>query len=171
MYNKSIRGKPLLIVANKQDLDQSVDVVDITYFFRIDEICNLLGTPCLIITSGMTDRMDLKNGMDWLMENIIENYKTLKNRMRFNGILSPIKRFKRQRTSVPKQVCSYLRVESFDHAAFYLKLCFELELFRNFFSAYSSTTWPAHTIGSICVCCLTTSSESKWSYIKCNKTH
>lgn len=104
MYDKDIRGKPLLIVANKQDLDESIDVVDITYFFRIDEICNLVGSPCLIITSGKNDRFDLRDGLDWLTENIIENYKNLKNRMKFNGLMSPIKRFKRQRTSLYRQV-------------------------------------------------------------------
>lgn len=103
MNNKHIRGKPLLIVANKQDLDQSIDVVDITYFFRIDEICNHLGTPCLIIPCGKFDNNDLHKGLDWLVENMMENYKTLKNRMRFN-VLSPITRFKRQRTSLPHKV-------------------------------------------------------------------
>lgn len=118
MYHKNIRGKPLLIVANKQDLDQSIDVVDITYFFRIDEICNLLSTPCLIITSGMGNRTDLKDGMDWLVESIIENHNTLKNRMRFNGLLSPITRFKRQRTSLPRKVC--VRVV-FENSNIYMK--------------------------------------------------
>lgn len=107
MYDKDIRGKPLLIVANKQDLDESIDVVDITYFFRIDEICNLVSSPCLIITSGKNDRSDLKDGIDWLTENIIDNYKNLKNRMKFNGLMSPIKRFQRQRTSLPRHVCTH----------------------------------------------------------------
>lgn len=105
MHNKYIRGKPLLIVANKQDLDQSIDVVDITYFFRIDELCNLLGTPCWIITSGAVDRTDLNNGIEWLVDTIVDNYKSLKNRIRFNGLLTtPIKRFRRERTSLPKKV-------------------------------------------------------------------
>lgn len=105
MHNKHIRGKPLLIVANKQDLQQSIDVVDITYFFRIDELCNLLGTPCWIIPSGASDRTDLQSGMEWLVDTIVENYKTIKNRIRFNdSILSPIKRFRRDRTSLPRKV-------------------------------------------------------------------
>ncbi|XP_031625813.1 ADP-ribosylation factor 1-like isoform X2 [Contarinia nasturtii] len=104
MHNKFIRGKPLLIVANKQDLDQSIDVVDITYFFRIDELCNLLGTPCNIVTSSIADRSDLQIGMEWLVDTIVDNYKSLKNRNRFNGLLTtPIKRFKRERTSLPKK--------------------------------------------------------------------
>lgn len=108
MHNKYVRGKPLLIVANKQDLDQSIDVVDITYFFRIDEICNRLGTPCWIITSGAADRSELQNGMDWLIDTIVNNYKSLKNRRRFNDLLTtPLKRFKRERTSLPKKVCNF----------------------------------------------------------------
>lgn len=109
MHNKHIQGKPLLIVANKQDIDQSIDVVDITYFFRIDEICNLLGTPCWIITSGTADRVDLQNGMDWLIDTIVSNYKSLKNRRRFNDLLTtPIKRIRRERTSLPKKVRKFL---------------------------------------------------------------
>lgn len=105
MHNKHIRGKPLLIVANKQDLDQSIDVVDITYFFRVDEICNSIETPCWFIASGASDRTDLHNGMEWLVETIVDNYKTIKNRMKFNdSILSPFKRFRRERTSLPKKV-------------------------------------------------------------------
>lgn len=95
----------MLIVANKQDLDQSIDVIDITYFFNINELCNQLQTPCWIIPSGELNRTDLGEGMEWLLDNIIDNYKTLKNRMRFNGLLqSPITRFKRQRTSLPHSV-------------------------------------------------------------------
>lgn len=105
MHNRHIRGKPLLIVANKQDLDQSIDVIDITYFFRIDELCNLLGTPCWIITSGAADRSELQIGMEWMVDTIVDNYKSLKNRIRFNGLLTtPIKRFRRERTSLPKKV-------------------------------------------------------------------
>lgn len=104
MHNKHIRGKPLLIVANKQDLDESLDVIDITYFFRVDELCNLLGTPCLIVPCGQFDHAELSNGFAWLIDNVAENYKTLKNRMRFNVLSSPIKRFRRQRTSVPRKV-------------------------------------------------------------------
>lgn len=104
MHNKHVRGKPLLIVANKQDLDESIDVIDITYFFRIDELCNMLGTPCLIVPCGKFDHTDLSNGVGWLVDNVVENYKTLKNRMRFNVLSSPIKRFRRQRTSLPHKV-------------------------------------------------------------------
>lgn len=99
----------MLIVANKQDLDQSIDVIDITYFFNINELCNELETPCLIIPSGQLNRIELDDGMEWLIDNIMENYKTLKNRMRFNGLRqSPINRFMRQRTSLPQNVCKFL---------------------------------------------------------------
>lgn len=118
MHNKHIRGKPLLIVANKQDIQQSIDVVDITYFFRIGELCNLLGTPCWIVTSGAADRSELHNGTEWLVDTIVENYKTLKNRMRFNDLLTTplLKRFKRERTSLPRKVHESIQniFQSFD---------------------------------------------------------
>lgn len=107
MLNKHIRGKPLLIVANKQDLEHSIDVIDITYFFRIDELCNRLGTPCQIIASGEgADRTDLHNGIEWLVDKIIENHKSLENRIRFNDTFtSPVKQFKGDRKTLLKKVC------------------------------------------------------------------
>lgn len=102
MHHRHIRGKPLLIIANKQDIPDSIDVIDITYYFHIDEICNRLGTPCLIITSGEDNRQDITVGMDWIVEYVCSNYKALRNRIVFNDIpRSPQKRFIRQRTSVP----------------------------------------------------------------------
>lgn len=105
MSHKHIRGKPLLIIANKQDINDSIDVVDITYFFQIDEICNKIGSPCLIITSGETLRNELSYGMEWIVTHILENYKTIKNRIRFNCLPStPGKRFNRLRTSFTQKV-------------------------------------------------------------------
>lgn len=105
MHNRHIRGKPLLIVANKQDLEQSIDVIDITYFFRIDELCNRLGTPCQIIASGGEDRTDLHNGIEWLTDRIVENHKSLENRIRFNDTFtSPVKHFKGDRKIILKKV-------------------------------------------------------------------
>lgn len=107
MHNRHIRGKPLLIVANKQDLEHSIDVIDITYFFRIDELCNRLGTPCQIIASGGADRTDVHNGMEWLVDKIIENHKSLENRIRFNDTFtSPVKQFKGDRKTLLKKVCN-----------------------------------------------------------------
>lgn len=109
MHNRHIRGKPLLIVANKQDLEQAIDVADITYFFRIDELCNRLGTPCRIIASGANDRNDLQNGIEWLVDIIAENHKSLKNRIRFNDTFtSPSKQQKGDRKSLLKRVCHNL---------------------------------------------------------------
>lgn len=107
MHNRHIRGKPLLLVANKQDLEHSIDVIDISYFFRIDELCNRLGTPCQIIASGAADRSDLHNGMEWLVDTIIDNYRSLENRIRFNdAFTSPVKPFKGERKNILKKVCN-----------------------------------------------------------------
>lgn len=109
MSHKNIRGKPLLIIANKQDMEDAIDVVDITYYFHIDEMSNLMGTPCYIIKSGMSSREELIEGMEWLVSHIVEHYKELKNRIRFNRLfITPIRRLSRQRTSIPTQkVCFF----------------------------------------------------------------
>lgn len=110
MRNRHIRGKPLLIVANKQDLEQAIDVIDITYFFHIDELCNRLGTPCRIVASGDEDRIDLHSGMEWLVDKIVENHKSLQNRIRFNDTFeSPAKHSKADRKSLLKRVCTHIK--------------------------------------------------------------
>lgn len=108
MSHKNVRGKPLLIIANKQDMEDAIDVVDITYYFHIDEIVNLMGTPCYIIKSGTNSREELVEGVEWLVNHIVSHYNELRNRIRFNGLfVSPLRRFSRQRTSIPAQkVCS-----------------------------------------------------------------
>lgn len=105
MIHKHIRGKPLLIIANKQDIDDSIDIVDITYFFQVDEMCNKLGSPCLMISSGENSRSELNYGLEWIVTNILENYKAYKNRIRFNCLPStPIKKIDRLRTSLTQKV-------------------------------------------------------------------
>lgn len=105
MKHKHIRGKPLLIIANKQDINDSIDVVDITYYFEIDEMCNKLGTPCLIVTSGDGFRKELSYGMEWILRNILVNYKSIKNRMQFNCLpLTPVGKINRMRTSLTHRV-------------------------------------------------------------------
>lgn len=104
MSHPNVCGKPLLIVANKQDINDSVDIVDVTYFFGIDDTSQTFGTPYKIVASGTNYRMELNDGIDWLIDCIIKNYKTLKNRILFNRLLTPIKRIKRQRTSLMKKV-------------------------------------------------------------------
>lgn len=104
MSHKNIRGKPLLIIANKQDVENAIDVVDITYYFHIDEMCNLFSTPCYIITSGASSHDELSDGMEWLVKHIVDHYNELKNRIRFNRLFtSPMRRLSRQRTSIPTQ--------------------------------------------------------------------
>lgn len=107
MRHKHVRQKPMLIVANKQDLSESLDLVDITYFFHIDEMANLLGTPTFLAACGHENYNDLFVGIDWLTNYIIANFNVLTNRMRFNrSILSPVGKLKRQMTSMPRKVSS-----------------------------------------------------------------
>lgn len=118
MSHKNVRQKPLLIVANKQDLDESLDLVDITYYFHIDELANLLGTPSFIATCGYRNQHDLFIGIEWLVDYIVTNMHALTNRMQFNrSVLSPIiGRIRRQMTSVPRKVSDF----QFGHFSFLL---------------------------------------------------
>lgn len=103
--HKNVRQKPLLIVANKQDLEDSFDLVDITYYFHIDELANLLGTPCYIATCGHNNHNDLFVGIEWLVDHIVTNFHSITNRIRFNrSTMSPVDRIRRQLTGIPRRV-------------------------------------------------------------------
>lgn len=105
MRHKHVRQKPLLIVVNKQDLSESLDLVDITYYFHIGEMANLLGTPTFIAACGQGNYNDLFVGVEWLSNFIVANWHVLTNRIRFNrSILSPVVKLKRQMTSTPRKV-------------------------------------------------------------------
>lgn len=79
-------GKPFLILANKQDLENSVDFIEIGELLQIENLANKLRTPCSIKPCSMicSDLNGHEDGINWLIDNINENWKDLKNRLNFD---------------------------------------------------------------------------------------
>lgn len=79
-------GKPFLILANKQDLENSVDFIEIGELLQIENLANKLRTPCSIKPCSMicSDLNGHEDGIDWLIDSINENWKDLKNRLNFD---------------------------------------------------------------------------------------
>lgn len=79
-------GKPFLILANKQDLENSIDFIEIGELLQIENLANKLRTPCSIKPCSMiyTDINGQEDGIQWLIQSINENWKDLKNRLNFD---------------------------------------------------------------------------------------
>lgn len=110
-HNKYMGGKPILIVANKQDLNDFVDIIDISRVFSIEKLANKTRTPTLICSSGMNQRHELLDGVDWMIKLILANIKVIHNRIKFFDTVTS-SRFSertvdRPRTSRERRIVSY----------------------------------------------------------------
>ncbi|CAH1968219.1 unnamed protein product [Acanthoscelides obtectus] len=87
MSSDKIAGKPLLLLANKQDNENAVDEVDIIESLQIERLANTRRCPTLVQSCSAneqdSDRLDpgIRQGYDWLLGTIIRNYKTLHERV------------------------------------------------------------------------------------------
>ncbi len=111
-HNKYMGGKPILIVANKQDSNDFVDIIDISRVFSIEKLANKTRTPTLICSSGMNQRNELLDGLDWMIQLILDNIKIIHNRIKFFDTVS-LSRFSertidRPRTSRERRIVSLL---------------------------------------------------------------
>ncbi|XP_071113294.1 ADP-ribosylation factor-like protein 13B [Haliotis cracherodii] len=85
--NYHIAGKPVLVLANKQDKEDAVDEVDICEQLDLSNWVNLHKTPCRIescsAVKGTGRKMDpaIKEGMQWLCDMIEKNFDPLKTRV------------------------------------------------------------------------------------------
>lgn len=88
--NDMLTGKPFLILANKKDIRNSVDYLDICDYFNVEHLANLFRTPCLIEECGHfeMDSKILKKSIRWLVKSIEQNYKTIQNKIRFLRLLT-----------------------------------------------------------------------------------
>lgn len=86
--NPKCAGKPVLILANKQDASvNAMDESEIVQFLNVEELVNKYEIPCRIEScaalkgSGKNADAPLKVGFDWLMKHLVVNYEELKTRI------------------------------------------------------------------------------------------
>ncbi|KAK6187622.1 hypothetical protein SNE40_005602 [Patella caerulea] len=87
LQNPHIAGKPLLVLANKQDQENALSEVDICEQLDLENIVNANRCPCRMETCsairGSGKKMDknIKNGMIWLMSVVEKEFDKLKSRI------------------------------------------------------------------------------------------
>lgn len=84
--SSKIAGKPILILANKQDNENALDEIDIIEYLNIESIVNHQKCPTLVQSCSATEnnsKLDpgIKKGYEWLLNNIVRHYSNLNNRV------------------------------------------------------------------------------------------
>lgn len=88
--NEKVGNKPVLIIANKQEMPNSMDESEIVQYLNVEELVNKFQIPCRIesstANSGTGAKIDeaLKTGFDWLIKYILHKQEELKIRIDYD---------------------------------------------------------------------------------------
>ncbi|XP_051169912.1 ADP-ribosylation factor-like protein 13B [Leptopilina boulardi] len=81
-----ISGKPVLLLANKQDLRGAIDELDIVDNLNIEELANSMKCPTRVEICSCIDadfkEIAIIDGYRWLLETILRQYNTLNSRIK-----------------------------------------------------------------------------------------
>ena len=84
LSNRLISGKPVLLLANKQDCHDALDEVDVVEQLNLEAVVNEYKCLCKMeMTTGILGKKDtsIKNGLTWLLSVIEQNFMNLKHRV------------------------------------------------------------------------------------------
>ncbi|XP_052890197.1 ADP-ribosylation factor-like protein 13A [Anopheles moucheti] len=92
MAHEFLAGKPFLILANKQDLPESVDCIEICEYLDVEYLANRYRCPCLVeacgnwgSTSYESNEYDgLTYGIQWLVGTVLAHRQFIMNRINFH---------------------------------------------------------------------------------------
>ncbi|XP_057671846.1 ADP-ribosylation factor-like protein 13B isoform X1 [Diorhabda carinulata] len=87
LRSDKIAGKPILILANKQDQENAVDEIEIIEYLNLEYLVNTRKCPTLVqscsASENKVDKLDtgVQKGYNWLMGYIDKHYETLNQRV------------------------------------------------------------------------------------------
>ncbi|KAF7994397.1 hypothetical protein HCN44_003869 [Aphidius gifuensis] len=87
--NENIAGKPILLLANKQDIPGAIDELDVVESLDVEKVANAMRCPTRVEICSCIFTQDkaksstsgIKNGYNWLLETIAKNYEDLNERV------------------------------------------------------------------------------------------
>lgn len=85
-------GKPILILASKQDSYRSIDEIAVCYYMDIERLANETCTPCYMESFGIGDNYindGITDGLRWLTKIIYKNLPIIRNRIEFDRSYTP----------------------------------------------------------------------------------
>lgn len=117
--NENIAGKPILLLANKQDIPGAIDELDVVENLDVEKVANLMRCPtrveicsCIFTPDkAKSSTSGIKNGYNWLLEIISKNYEDLNERVKATQ-LPPIVNNKTRRKSSTTSLSSRTSLHS-----------------------------------------------------------
>lgn len=93
--HKLLVGKPFLIIATNQDQQNAIDMMELCDFLDVEYLANRYKTPCLLEFTGLWDDTptfvnEITSAFHWILQTIMNNYKIIKNRIKFNRITNDL---------------------------------------------------------------------------------
>ncbi|XP_017786021.1 PREDICTED: ADP-ribosylation factor-like protein 13B [Nicrophorus vespilloides] len=89
--HEKMRGKPLLVLANKQDHENALDDIDLIEKLQLEMLVNACESPAMVETCSASEvhaksKIDpgIKKGYSWLINYIIREYDTLNDRVEYD---------------------------------------------------------------------------------------
>ncbi|GFR41829.1 hypothetical protein Agub_g2603, partial [Astrephomene gubernaculifera] len=82
LEHRELAGAPLLIMANKQDLDGATSALDVGQVFGIER---LEGRQFKVLPVSAYTGQGLKDGVEWLVETIKRSHRAMRLRVRSGG--------------------------------------------------------------------------------------
>lgn len=93
LSHEKIAGKPLIVLANKQDSDDALDEIDIIEKLQLESIVNRKQCPTLVESCAATEmtsksKLDpgIRKGYHWLLNYIIREYDSLNKRVEIDVV-------------------------------------------------------------------------------------
>ncbi|XP_046410801.1 ADP-ribosylation factor-like protein 13B [Neodiprion fabricii] len=88
--HENVSGKPLLLLANKQDLDGALDELDLVENLDVERVANEMRCPTRVetcscfyaMTKSQKSTEGIINGYKWLLNTIMKNYQTLNSQVK-----------------------------------------------------------------------------------------
>ncbi|XP_071519598.1 uncharacterized protein [Panulirus ornatus] len=87
LANEKISGKPVLVLANKQDVEGAMDEIDLVESLNVEQVVNKYKCPTRVETcSAITTRKHkpdkpIADGFRWLIDTIVVHYKEINTRV------------------------------------------------------------------------------------------
>ncbi|XP_042235770.1 ADP-ribosylation factor-like protein 13B isoform X2 [Homarus americanus] len=87
LADKKISGKPVLVLANKQDVEGALDEIDLVESLNVEQVVNKYKCPTRVETcSAVTTRKHkpdkpIADGFRWLIDTIVVHYKEINKRV------------------------------------------------------------------------------------------
>ncbi|XP_059088480.1 ADP-ribosylation factor-like protein 13B [Tigriopus californicus] len=81
LRHDKVRGKPVLFLCNKSDLDDAQDEIDIVEALNVEQVVNEARCPTRVEPAVATKNQGLRVGFKWLVKSVIANYGDLAPRV------------------------------------------------------------------------------------------